>query len=171
MKDTAELWRTDLKEFFSANESRAASTIPSPEIIPYGEKYVHNHTMSDAFRSRVYTLNVSISCPFVFCRKLHDVQLAHSCWSYVAEVFEDLARRGLCNPYAIERAYMRDEELMWRLISCCVRAYTLATHLLSRMKQAVTYCEHFRPFFKRWRASYPFQPSSVLHLRNFISEQ
>lgn len=80
MKDSLELWRTDQNSFLVGIEKRAASIIPSPELSAFGESYIHMHTMSDAFRSRVYVANVNILIPVSFCWRL----IFHPSWHIAA---------------------------------------------------------------------------------------
>lgn len=91
--------------------------------------------------------------------------MSHWCWSFAAQLFEDLARKGLCTASAIEREYRRDEDLMWRLFACGARATELTGILWGLVRQTVSYCEHYRPYFKRWRVNkdFPIWPLSFAY--------
>jgi hypothetical protein len=72
-------------------------------------------------------------------------------WFHATELFEDLARMGLTTASAIERAYKKDTKLMWRIVTCFARARHLLVMSWGKLRQVVTWSEHFRPYFKRWR--------------------
>jgi hypothetical protein len=74
-------------------------------------------------------------------------------WSDSALIFEDLARRGLTTASAIERAYKKDTALLWRLVACFVKSDYYLGELWGKLSHVISWCEHFRPFFKRWRVS------------------
>jgi hypothetical protein len=78
-------------------------------------------------------------------------KLAHMAWSHAAALLEDLARIGLTTSSAIERAYRKDTKLLWRLVACFVRVNDHIRNIRGRLAQVVSYCEYFRPYFKRWR--------------------
>ncbi|KAJ7591521.1 hypothetical protein C8J56DRAFT_935771 [Mycena floridula] len=135
-RDTAILRRSHLQPFMDEMQRRALSTIPSPEIVALGEEVVRHRTWTDALRSTTFISHLS-----------------HRCWKHATDVFEYLARNGLCTASAIERAYLKDEDLMWRLFACGVMARTLTRELWGKVAQVVTFCEHYRPYFKRWRTN------------------
>jgi hypothetical protein len=83
-------------------------------------------------------------------------KLAHMTWFHAAELFEDLARMGLTTASSIERAYKKDRKLLWRLVSCFARAHYLLANMWGKMVHTVSWSEHFRPYFKRWRVSLIF---------------
>lgn len=72
-------------------------------------------------------------------------------WYFAVELFEDLARRGLATTSAIERAYERDSELMWRLVACFTKVWHYNHHLWGKLAEILAYSEHFRPYFIRSR--------------------
>jgi hypothetical protein len=74
-------------------------------------------------------------------------------WSDAALLFEDLARMGLTTASAIERAYKKDTKLLWCLVACFVKSDNYLSNLWGKLSQVVSWCEHFRPYFKRWRVS------------------
>lgn len=78
-------------------------------------------------------------------------QLAHMAWSSAAALFEHLARMGLTTASAIERAYKKDTAFLWRLVACFARVESLGCNLVGKLSQVVSWSEHFRPYFKRWR--------------------
>lgn len=79
------------------------------------------------------------------------VQLAYLAWSSAAALFEDFARMGLTTASAIERAYKKDTKLLWRIVACFSRVECHAADLWGKLSHAVSYSEHFQPYFKRWR--------------------
>lgn len=133
-RDTAEVWRRDFEFFMRTNGTRRRSIIPSPQIFSLGNAYIEMHTAGDAF------INLNFH--------LH---MANNLWYSAKEIFEDLARRGLCTPFSIERAYRKDDDLMWRLFACGVRAHNYMQMLWVKLRQVITYCEYYRPYFKRYR--------------------
>ncbi|KAJ6591621.1 hypothetical protein DFH09DRAFT_1137538 [Mycena vulgaris] len=133
-RDTMEMWRTDPVTFMDALIKRSESTIPSPQILDQSPEYIRSHKVDDAFRSRLYSLH-----------------LAHMTWSHAASLFEDLARLGLTTASSIERAYIRDSKLLWRFVSCIANINVLTMNSSARMLQEVSWSEHFRPYFKRFR--------------------
>ncbi|KAF8061641.1 hypothetical protein FPV67DRAFT_1509726 [Lyophyllum atratum] len=135
-KDTIELWRTVPQSLFQTIMTRKASTIPSPQILNNSKEYIEFHTLDDAFRSRLYGLN-----------------LAHMMWSHAASLFEDLAQRGLTTASAIEREYKKDSQLMWRLIACVCYVRCLKRQFVGQLVQEFSWSEYFRPYFKRWRTT------------------
>jgi len=74
-------------------------------------------------------------------------------WSYAAALFEDLTRMGLTTSSAIERAYRKDTKLLWRLVACFAKVNEHVRNLWGKVIQVVSWCEHFRPYFKRSRVS------------------
>ncbi|KAK0228642.1 hypothetical protein IW262DRAFT_1293382 [Armillaria fumosa] len=122
-RDTAEIWRRDFEFFMRTNGTRRRSIIPSPQILGLGNAYIEMHTSGDAFINLNFHLHI----------------------------FEDLARRGLCTPFSIERAYRKDDDLMWRLFACGMRAHNYMQMLWVKLRQVITYCEYYRPYFKRYR--------------------
>jgi hypothetical protein len=74
-------------------------------------------------------------------------------WFHAVELFEDLTRMGLINTASIERAYKKDKALMWRIVSCFARIDYLVLNLWGKLTHTITWSEHFRPYFKRWRVS------------------
>jgi hypothetical protein len=72
-------------------------------------------------------------------------------WSNNAQLFEDLARMGLTTASAIERAYKKDSNFLWRLVACFAKIDFYLFHLWAKLSHVITWCEHFRPYFKRWR--------------------
>lgn len=64
---------------------------------------------------------------------------------------------GLTTASAIERAYKKDTKLLWRIITSFARARQLVLILWCKLCQTVTWSEHFRPYFKRWRVRLPLQ--------------
>ncbi|KAJ7668353.1 hypothetical protein B0H17DRAFT_1018509 [Mycena rosella] len=134
VQDTMEMWRTHPETFMDGLMKRAESTIPSPQILDQGSDYIRFHKIDDAFRSRLYTLH-----------------LARMTWSHAASLFEDLARLGLTTGSSIERAYQQDSKLMWRFVSCIANVNVLSMNYSARMLQELSWSEHFRPYFKRWR--------------------
>ncbi|KAJ7091324.1 hypothetical protein B0H15DRAFT_835479 [Mycena belliarum] len=135
-RDTMEMWRTDPETFMDGLMKRGESTIPSPEILNQGSDYIRFHKIDDAFRSR-----------------MHSLHLAHMTWSHAASLFEDLARQGFTTGFSIERAYKKDSKLMWRLVSCISNVNALTMNSSARMLQEMSWSEHFRPYFKRWRTA------------------
>lgn len=79
--------------------------------------------------------------------------MSNWCWYFASQLFEDLSRRGLCTASAIERAYKKDDDLMWRLYACAARCGKLIKILWELVRQTVTYSEYYRPFFKRYVVS------------------
>ncbi|KAJ7449674.1 hypothetical protein FB451DRAFT_1287634 [Mycena latifolia] len=136
VRDTMEMWRTDPETFMDGLIKRGESTIPSPEILDQGSDYIRFHKIDDAFRSR-----------------LHSLHLAHMTWSHAASLFEDLARLGLTTASSIERAYKKDSKLLWRFVSCISNINVLTMNSSARMLQELSWSEHFRPYFKRWRTA------------------
>jgi hypothetical protein len=74
-------------------------------------------------------------------------------WSHATELFDDLAHMGLTTTSSVERAYRKDRKLLWRLVSCFARAQYLMEIMWAGLEDSVTWSEHFRPYFKRWRVS------------------
>jgi hypothetical protein len=79
-------------------------------------------------------------------------------WFHATELFEDLARMGLTTTSSIERAYKKDRKLLWRLVSCFARAHYLRVIMWGQLEDSITWSEHFRSYFKRWRVSLIFFP-------------
>lgn len=134
--------------------SRGASTIPSPEILDKPPEYQEAHKIDDAFRTRNRGLTVCTQ-PYqgvvTFKELTVMVQLAYLAWSSAAALFEDFARMGLTTASAIERAYKKDTKLLWRIVACFSRVEWHAADLWGKLSHAVSYSEHFQPYFKRWR--------------------
>jgi hypothetical protein len=80
-------------------------------------------------------------------------QIAWNAWSYVADLFEDLARDGLTTQAAIEAAYNKDHLLLWRLLTALTRVENLLLHQWSRLIQALSVLPRFSPYLKRYRVS------------------
>lgn len=155
-RDTIEVWRTRPDIFLEGIFRRGASTIPSPEILNKPEEYKTFHTMDDAFKTR--TVNLAVCSAILHIRtqgfRMFTIwvgQLAHMAWSSAADLFEHLARMGLTTASAIERAYKKDTALLWRLVSCFAKVEFLGCNLVGKLSQVVSWSEHFRPYFKRWR--------------------
>ncbi|KAJ7583140.1 hypothetical protein C8J56DRAFT_953166 [Mycena floridula] len=146
VRDLAIVRRSDLAPFLEEMQRRAKSTIPSPEIVALGEEAVQHRTMTDAFRSTTFISHIS-----------------HRCWKHATDVFEYLARKGLCTASAIERAYLRDEDLMWRLFACGVLAFTLGRELWGKISQVITFCPYYKPYFRRWRSKFGVANIEVNH--------
>jgi hypothetical protein len=97
-------------------------------------------------------------------------KIAHMTWFHAAELFEDLARMGLTTASAIERAYRKDKKLLWRLVSCFARAQYLAANMWGKLTHVVSWSEHFRPYFKRWRVSFTSPLSMLYILRDSMTD-
>lgn len=72
-------------------------------------------------------------------------------WGHAVDVFEELDHRGLASTSAIERAYKQDSGLMWRLVACLCNINYLTGHLWERFTEVMSWCEYYRPYFKRYR--------------------
>ena len=72
-------------------------------------------------------------------------------WYDAANLFEDLARMGLTSASVIERAYMKDPKIMWRLATCFAKTAYLQVHLWGDFRQIITACPYYRPYFRRSR--------------------
>jgi hypothetical protein len=73
-------------------------------------------------------------------------------WSQTAALLEDFVRMGLTTSSAIERAYRKDATLLWRLVACFAKVNQYVRNVRGKLAHIVSWCEHFRPYFKRWRA-------------------
>jgi hypothetical protein len=149
------VWRTRPEVFYRVIAERGASIIPSPEILGLSEDYKAIHTLDDAFRTSIYGLGVRNLSPPLTLTPLTNkhVQIAHMAWSDAALLFEDLARMGLTTASAIERAYKKDTKLLWRLVACFAKSDNYLSNLWGKLSQVISWCEHFRPYFKRSRVS------------------
>ena len=72
-------------------------------------------------------------------------------WSYAVDLFDDLERNGLTTSSSIERAYKKDPQLMWRFVSLFTKVNVLHNYLLNKLADALSWSEHFRPYFLRTR--------------------
>ena len=52
---------------------------------------------------------------------------------------------------SIERAYKKDEALLWRITAAMVGIEDLTRARLGHLVQVVTYSSHFAPYFNRYR--------------------
>lgn len=77
--------------------------------------------------------------------------MAHMTWSHACALFEELATRGLTTASSLERAYKQDSQLLWNVVSCFARVHQLRNIAWGRLTHIVSWCEAFRPYFKRWR--------------------
>ncbi|KAJ7118909.1 hypothetical protein C8R44DRAFT_878441 [Mycena epipterygia] len=132
-EDTYEVWHTDVKIFVEDIIKRSPTTLINPEIIGRPEEIIHR--LDYAFRA-----------------SLHAVTLSYMTWGHAVDVFEELDRRGLVSTSAIERAYKQDSALMWRLVACLCKISYLDGHLWERFTEIMSWCEYYRPYFKRYRA-------------------
>ncbi|KAJ7891262.1 hypothetical protein B0H14DRAFT_2335711 [Mycena olivaceomarginata] len=132
-RDTFEIWHSDIKVFLNAMLARAPTTLINPEI------------KVGSPEERIYRLD------YAFRACLHSVTLAYMTWGHAVDVFEELDRRGLASTSAIERAYKQDSGLMWRLVACLCNINYLTGHLWERFKEVMSWCEYYRPYFKRYR--------------------
>ncbi|KAJ7184451.1 hypothetical protein C8R46DRAFT_1064102 [Mycena filopes] len=134
-RDTYEIWRTDMKVFMSKMVARAPTTLIGPgEDVKLG-------TPEEFF----------IRLEYAFTSALHGLTLSYMTWAHAADVLEELDRRGLNTSTAIERAYEQDSALMWRLVACLCKFDYLIGHLQERASEVISWCEYYRPFFKRFR--------------------
>ncbi|KAF7353780.1 Regulation of transcription from pol ii promoter-related protein [Mycena venus] len=132
-RDTFEIWHSDIPMFIQAIGARAPTTLINPEI-KVGSPEEAIYKMDYAFRA---------------C--LHAVTLSYMTWGHAVDVFEELDRRGLTTTSSIERAYKQDSALMWRLVGCLCKISYLAGHLWERFTEIMSWCDYYRPFFKRYR--------------------
>ncbi|KAJ7348953.1 hypothetical protein DFH08DRAFT_959155 [Mycena albidolilacea] len=132
-RDTFEIWHSDTMMFLNAMLARAPTTLINPEI------------KVGTPEERIYRLD------YAFRACLHGVTLSYMTWGHAVDVFEELDRRGLASTSAIERAYRQDSALMWRLVACLCRISYLEGHLWERFTEIMSWCEYYRPFFKRYR--------------------
>lgn len=70
-------------------------------------------------------------------------------WSYTTDLFRTLARENLSTSSAIERAYKRDTELLWRFASCHALVEYDQHRLWWNVKLEVSTSPYFKPYFKR----------------------
>lgn len=70
-------------------------------------------------------------------------------WSYAADLFRILARQNLSTSSAIERAYKKDTELLWRFSSCHALVEYDQYRLWWNVKLEVSTSPYFKPYFKR----------------------
>ncbi|KIY46473.1 hypothetical protein FISHEDRAFT_75599 [Fistulina hepatica ATCC 64428] len=159
VRDTADAWRFDYLGFTHTLAARAKSIITSQReactpyiLIPHLIcSFCLGANVNDIF---VYASRTTSSTPFSEMQFGTATRYSsHSCWLFATELFEDLARRGLCTAAAIERAYLQDEDLVWRLFCCGARAREMFSGLWAAVIQTVSYTPYFRPYFKRWRSS------------------
>ncbi|KAJ7042074.1 hypothetical protein C8F04DRAFT_946358 [Mycena alexandri] len=132
-RDTFEMWRTDIMMFLHQMLARAPTTLITTDI--------KIGTPEERFSRLEYA----------FTSSLHGVTLSYMTWGHAVDVFEELDRRGLTTTSAIERAYQQDPALMWRLVACLCKISYLAGHLWERASEVISWCEYYRPFFKRYR--------------------
>ncbi|KAJ7144917.1 hypothetical protein C8R43DRAFT_1013473 [Mycena crocata] len=133
-RDTFEAWHTDIQFFLEAIFKRSPTTLINSEFVGTREEPIHR--MDYAFRASI-----------------HAVTLSYMTWGQVVDVFDELHRLGLVSTSAIERAYKQDSGLMWRLVSCLCRISYLSGHLWERFTEIMSWCEYYRPFYKRYRTS------------------
>ncbi|KAJ7222193.1 hypothetical protein GGX14DRAFT_388026 [Mycena pura] len=133
-RDTLERWRTDRQLFFADILSRSKSIIPSPQVLSMDEQSRQRIAMDDAFRTRVIFLS-----------------MVHLAWKDAAELFEHLAQKGLNTASAVERAYQKDNTLVWRLMSVINRNGWMARKMWANFSQLIVSSEYFQPLFKTWR--------------------
>ncbi|KAF8191564.1 hypothetical protein K438DRAFT_1590942 [Mycena galopus ATCC 62051] len=131
-RDTFEIWHSDIKVLLDVILARIPTTLVRPEII--GTPQERSHRIDHAFTS-----------------SLHGLTLSYMTWGQAVEVFEELDQRGLASTSSIERAYQKDSALMWRLVTCICNIDYLKGHLWERFTEVMSYCEYYRPCFKRYR--------------------
>ncbi|KAF8191563.1 hypothetical protein K438DRAFT_1935373 [Mycena galopus ATCC 62051] len=132
-RDTFEIWHSDIMPFLNTMMARALTTLINPEI------------KVGSPEERIYRLD------YAFRACLHAVTLSYMTWGHAVDVFEELDQRGLASTSAIERAYQKDSALMWRLVACLCNISYLRGHLWERFTEVMSWCEYYRPYFKRYR--------------------
>jgi len=84
----------------------------------------------------------------------HWLKSSQWCWYNAVKLIEDLENRGLRTASSIQRACHLDDDIMWRFVSVASSADFIMVNIWSRFRQVITYCEYYRPFFKRYRVRY-----------------
>ncbi|KAF7305489.1 hypothetical protein HMN09_00801700 [Mycena chlorophos] len=135
-RDALERWRTDPKLFWDDIFTRSKSIIPSPEILGMDPRIRQRVAIDDAFRTRLYFL-----------------QKSHMAWKAAAELFEELAARGLNTPAAIERAYQREPALVWRFVAVIERNSALTRKMWANFQQLLAASKYYGPLLKPSRGT------------------
>jgi hypothetical protein len=78
-------------------------------------------------------------------------QASYLAWSYAVDLFQDLTRMNLSTSSSIERAYKKDNSLLWRFASCHALIYFEHNRLWWEVKLELSASPYFRPYFKPLR--------------------
>nr|GAT51347.1 predicted protein [Mycena chlorophos] len=135
IRDKLERWRTDPEFFFSELIESSHSTVLVPQEIPQGMKLDKNEQMLQRIRIRA-----------AFRENISFFSLMYSAWKGAAELLEYLASQGLHTVPAVERAYQKDQKLLWRFVSVTNRVYTIQRRMCRHMQDLLA----TNGYYKTW---------------------
>jgi hypothetical protein len=73
---------------------------------------------------------------------------------------------SLSTSSAIERAYKKDNDLLWRFASCHALVFSEQYRLWWNLKLEMRMSPHFRPYFKRMHVGTPIR--TLVFVVNFV---
>ncbi|KAJ7074700.1 hypothetical protein C8F01DRAFT_1101528, partial [Mycena amicta] len=129
-----ERWRTDSEFFFADIVKRSKSIIPLPRVLTLDQRARQRYAINDAIRTKIILLGV-----------------AHLAWKGAADLFDYFAMNGLGAPAAIERTYLKDQSLVWRIFSVFSHMAFLQRRIALNFSQLVATSGHYGPFVEAWR--------------------
>ncbi|VDB95105.1 unnamed protein product [Peniophora sp. CBMAI 1063] len=137
VRDETSALRSDISFFYDILKTRQRSVIPSPWVFEMNRQrpgFLAEETFDDSWRAWLTLHNVS-----------------HYGWYMCAELFEEITRRNIRTPRALEQAYKSDDALFWQIVQALTALEAYLRIATGWMNQVITGTEYYAKWFSRVR--------------------